>query len=113
MRPGAEDVSVVDVVDPLPDRLLVLGLQDLLGAGGDSGPGLPLVRMTSSRKVMLVSYCVGPPGTARLKWLPGYGEELAVLVEDRVGPQAGLEGVGPAPGGSRRTWSGGRGCARA
>ena len=40
-------------------------------------------------------------------------DELGVGVEDRVGAQAGLEDVGPAPGGSRRTWSGGRGCARA
>ena len=45
---------------------------------------------------MFTSYCVGPPGTARLNW--PVGDELGVGVEDRVGAEAGLEDVGPRLG---------------
>ena len=89
----AEHVSVVDIVDPLPDRLLVLGLQDLLGADGDSSPGLPLVGdVEQEGDICIVLRRSAWDGPAEM--VTRIGEKLPVLVEDRVRSEAGLEGVG-------------------
>ena len=94
-RQRAQDERVVDVVDPLPDRLLVLGLEHPLGAGGDERARLPLVRdVEGVSDVDVVLRRAARDGPVEL----AVGDELGVGVEDRVGAEAGLEDVGPRLG---------------
>ena len=112
--PQGGDVGAVDVVDPVADGVLVLGLQDSLGAGGGDRSGLALARDVERvgdvgiNLARAAGRCSAELGTRRL----GIGG--AGRLDRRRGWIGGWPGgCRPGPWGFRRTWRGGRGCARA
>ena len=96
-RQSTQDVSVIDVVDPLPHRLLILSLENLLGALGDVSSSLAFVHdVKQEGDVRIVLTWTARNRSAEM--VARIRQKLAILIENRVGPQAGLKDISRAWG---------------